>query len=299
MKSPQVICFGGSAKKNKMSARHPRATTAQDARGAMQHPSVSRRAKQGALRLADEQAEQQELADALRLVKRYEAKLQRAEESKEKAGAVGAARKRRSELVFPVASTRKVARRKLKPLLKNLLYHFQCVLKRYLLMKRSRSQFSLICTEANFLALVGGYADVHRYSNGDLFANLSGRHTADVVATLGRILGQRNEWWSVRYYGRKAHRTRDVASIKIIPGHLQRGAIQFSWRTKKIYQVDRNGEQRSVSIQKMIVRIPRSCEPVKPAKPVVEAYKANKAKRKAERSAKRVKRARVAATQSL
>lgn len=222
---------------------------------------VRARAYGRAFRIAGEQHEAKQLADALKLVRRYERKMALREERKgRRAGDSG----RANELVLPKASTRKAPRGPLHKLTNGILFHFNNALKRYLLMKRARAAFSYPCSERQFKRLIGGFADIYRTSRDWLVAEFKGEHTEDVVNVLSELLGVDEGWWSRRWFGTKLWKRRDCAYIDMIKGHASRGKITFRWKNKTLKHLDDEGDEKEVSDSRVYVQFPRNCTAVKP-----------------------------------
>ena len=259
------------------------------------HPSMSARAVRKVISLASEQREAQELKDAILLVSRFEKKLQAKEDSKANPRP---RRSRKKKLVFVSSEWNKSPRKTVKDVSKRVLFGIQNALKRYLLMKGNRAYFKIDCSKGQYLALVRGYMDVYKYSNGDMHATVTGEHTEDVVSLLSKMLGVKHDWWAHRAYGKKSHRTRDVAFLEIDPESRECKEVQFSWKTKHLCQVDLDGKLREVSNSSMMVKLPRHCAPVAPKPELVAVYNARKRARKAERAKKRLTRDRKQARQS-
>lgn len=235
--------------------------------------SLRRRSRAAAFALANSQQEELEIKRAIRLVRNLEKKLASNETIKMKPRG----RPRiPPKLIMKKGSGKKKKRTKLGPLIKNIKFMFCNALRRYLLLKRARAQFSLPAKRSEYIALLGGYEDIYESSNGNLKASFGGAHTEDVLTQISQMIGENSESWARRWFGKKHYRTRDCAYIHIVPDHLARCNVTFKWVQKKIYQVMPDGTKTCTSIGKICVTFPRDCLPVKPTKAAAKAHKAAK-----------------------
>ena len=228
-------------------------------------PTRSKIARTLAMSLAQEQGEELELRRALRLIKKYEEAINAPPTARSR----GASTKR--VLEYKASEHEPSPRNETSILSKRLLAKLQNSLKRYKLMKRVRSRFSLDCEEDEFLSLFKGHVDIYKCTKtGYYYCKVEGSNSAEVSQKLGEIMGMPNSdtkagrWFTKRYYGEDLTIARDCGYLKIDPNHAQRQSVNFSWKGNWIKQIDYRGEFHGVASVKMQVSLPRHVKSVKP-----------------------------------
>lgn len=234
------------------------------------------RGQKRAMSLASEQAEQFELIRALALVRRYERRLQHAEDRKQapdtrllrKHGRQGGRfkkSKRAYNLQYKAADMKVKTNEACDQLKRDILGRLQECLRRYTLRKTARTRFSLRCSQDIFIMLLGGHVDIHMHHSGKkMRAELFGEDGEAVGKKLQPILGCEENWFIRRWYGEDPTAERDCSFIDIQPDIIPQRSVMFTWTNKEIEHLDHKGELRQSQFSRMVVSFPRSCEPVEP-----------------------------------
>ncbi len=137
--------------------------------------------------------------------------------------------------------------------------------------------FFAALSKDEFLRLFRGRVDIYAQAGGEeteMWTNISGHDTEDVVAQMNRIFQFSDDNWSRRYYGRRLHKNRDCAYIDVDKDHKQRKNITFRWKVKKVTQYIISGEKISYSMPKLTISFPRQVAVVAPSKKHKMAFKA-------------------------
>jgi hypothetical protein len=223
--------------------------------------------------LAAEQGEEARLRDAMRLIRNWEKKTQRKDtdstlqslgmspNKKRKRG-----RKPEHLMDMPVLKLRKRSEGARKHIIPAVLCKLQGALSRYHLRKRARGVFSMRASRREFLALLGGRAEVKEHSSGRLYCTVTGATKGEILQKLAAIFGTDSNWFARRYYGGDHKVERDCAYLKFDPSHDKRSSFLFSWRLHKVAQVDRKGRRIVTTIGKLSCKLPRGVSTVKPLK---------------------------------
>lgn len=232
-----------------------------------------------AMTLAQEQGEQEDLCRALRLVAKYEKKIQQGLNESEVAAAMGKEKKnnpRKSRLpeehqthCLKEVTAEKKPRSDVRDIQAAVVHKIQKSLKLYHLRKRARAVWYMRASEDEFLSLFGGYAKIYRHDNGRMFVRISGEDTAAVNALLGPILSidkEQRHWYCRRFYGQKHKKERDCSYVCIDRNHEKKKEITFGFKMEHTAQRDRSGKQHTTSMGIMFCKFPRAVATVKPLK---------------------------------
>ena len=236
-----------------------------------------------AMTLAQQQQEEASLAYALRLVRKYENKIQESINARAVRAALGKDSKREQRrprgprkpeehqvsCLSEVEASKK-PRTEVKNVQDAVVHKLQKALKRHHLRKRARAQWTMRCHRDEFLGLFGGHAKIQQHSrSGKMYVVFGGKDTAAVNALLGPILsiGEADKYWYCRrFYGENHKKDRDCAYIAVDEKHEKRKEIVFGYKEEHTAHKDRRGRRKLTTMGVMFCKFPRSVATVKPLK---------------------------------
>lgn len=229
-----------------------------------------------AFRFAEEQGEEHFMAMAMRWIGRMESRIAD-RDSMELNEQIDSTRldQRKSarsktnykNIVSKADETKRKPREDLSDLILALRHKTQKALRLHILLRGRAASFSMHCSRDNFLALVGGYANI----SGDvkLRAFITGKTNRELLYKYSDMLGldeEEKNWVCRRYYGVDHQRTRDCSYISVRATEDRNNCIKVEWKAEKTKQVDRDGFVRETAFPKIIVKFPRKVTAVAPRK---------------------------------